>query len=64
MQYFIYLNRYTTPGIGILNSRKMEETTFIDLNIRIGQPYLYVHQGNCEHNIVFTEVRMVTESDV
>ncbi|KAA6371625.1 MAG: putative snRNA transcription factor, partial [Streblomastix strix] len=56
--------RYTTPGIGILNSRKMEETTFIDLNIRIGQPYLYVHQGNCEHNIVFTEVRMVTESDV
>lgn len=45
-------------GIGELRSAKMEETRFIDLNIRLGQPYVYVHQGDCEHIIVFPEIRV------
>jgi snRNA-activating protein complex subunit 3 len=38
--------RYLLPGVGICNTRKMEETTFLDLSIKVGQPYLYVHQGS------------------
>ena len=35
----------------------METTKFIDLNIRLGFPYLYNHLGNCEHVFVFTGVK-------
>ncbi|XP_068233606.1 uncharacterized protein Pbp49 [Palaemon carinicauda] len=44
--------------IGELTTEIMHETRFIDLEIRLGFPYVYVHQGNCEHLIVFTDVRM------
>ncbi|XP_015785237.1 snRNA-activating protein complex subunit 3 [Tetranychus urticae] len=45
-------------GIGTLRTAKMEETRFNDLSIRLGQPYVYVHQGDCEHMIVFPEMRL------
>ncbi|KAI1301914.1 snRNA-activating protein complex subunit 3 [Halotydeus destructor] len=45
-------------GIGDLHQRSMEQTRFHDLEIRLGHPYLYMHQGDCEHLIVFTELRM------
>lgn len=35
----------------------MHETKFNDLKIRIGTHYLYQHQGNCRHTIIFTEMR-------
>lgn len=57
-------NRFMLPGVGLLAAKKMEETTFSDLAIKVGQPYLYVHQGNCEHSIVFNEVRLAHPSDV
>lgn len=37
----------------------MEATCFSDLTIRLGLPYLYLHQGNCEHMIVFTDLRLL-----
>ena len=36
----------------------MEETRFEDLTIQLGYPYLYFHQGNCEHLLVFKDVRL------
>lgn len=36
----------------------MEECCFDDLNFRLGQPYLYVHQGDCEHMVIFTDIRL------
>lgn len=36
---------------------KMEETTFRDLKIKIGYPYLYCHQGDCEHVVIITDIR-------
>lgn len=35
----------------------MEDTKFIDLNIKIGFPYLFNHLGNCEHLVIFTGLK-------
>ncbi|KAL4640459.1 snRNA-activating protein complex subunit 3 [Arapaima gigas] len=44
-------------------SAKMEETTFNDLVVKIGYPYLYCHQGDCEHIVIITDIRMVHRDD-
>lgn len=41
----------------------MAETRFIDLDVRLGQPYVYLHQGNCEHFFIFTDVRLLSPDD-
>ena len=41
----------------------MQQTCFKDLDIRLGYPYLFCHQGNCEHIIVFNDMRVITEDD-
>lgn len=35
----------------------------IDLVLRLGQPYLYQHQGDCEHLLIFTDLRLLTAAD-
>jgi len=55
--------RYLQSDLAGFTSRKMEETTFNDLSIRLGQNYLYCHQGNCEHILVINNVRLLTEAD-
>lgn len=50
-------NRFTQPGLGIFSSKSMSDQTFNDLTIRLGAQYLFVHQGNCEHIVVFTDLR-------
>jgi snRNA-activating protein complex subunit 3 len=49
--------RYTQPNLGVFTSKSMENVRFKDLSIRIGAPYVFVHQGNCEHLIMFTSLR-------
>jgi snRNA-activating protein complex subunit 3 len=49
-------------GIGPFETRVMHETTFKDLTIQLGYPYLYVHQGNCEHIFVFKDLRILDRS--
>lgn len=44
-------------GYGNLQSVKMEDYTFNDLSLKIGFPYLFCHQGNCEHIIIITDIR-------
>jgi snRNA-activating protein complex subunit 3 len=46
-----------------LLTARMEETTFNDLSLRIGQKYLFCHQGSCKHFIRFTEVRIHNDID-
>ncbi|KAK2705046.1 snRNA-activating protein complex subunit 3-like isoform X2 [Artemia franciscana] len=41
----------------------MEESTFNDLELRLGFPYVYKHFGSCEHLLVFTEVRLFHPTD-
>uniref|UniRef100_A0A3Q3PYI1 snRNA-activating protein complex subunit 3 n=1 Tax=Monopterus albus TaxID=43700 RepID=A0A3Q3PYI1_MONAL len=42
---------------------KMEDTRFMDLKVKVGFPYLYCHQGDCEHLVIFTDVRLVHKND-
>ena len=35
----------------------MEDTTFEKLKMKLGYPYLYSHHGNCEHLIIFRDMR-------
>jgi len=49
--------------IGPFTTAKMEETKIEDLEIRFGYPYVYVHQGEHEHLISFTEGRLVSADD-
>lgn len=51
-------------GIGPFRSEHMETTHFIDLTARLGQPYVYVHQGDCEHIIILSDLRFVAGHDV
>lgn len=50
-------------GWGLLESKPMEQTCFSDLTVRLGAHYLYCHQGDCQHIMVFTDMRTVTQID-
>ncbi|KFD58368.1 hypothetical protein M514_00594, partial [Trichuris suis] len=50
-------------SVGPFSTARMEETTFDDLNIRLGQPYVYIHQGNCEHLVVISNIHFAHEED-
>ena len=47
------------PSYDKFSKAKMEETRFLDLKIQLGVPYMYQHQGNCEHIITFLDIRLV-----
>ncbi|XP_061875138.1 snRNA-activating protein complex subunit 3 isoform X2 [Colius striatus] len=50
-------------GYGNLRCAKMEDYTFNDLSLKIGFPYLFCHQGNCEHIIIVTDIRLIHYDD-
>lgn len=39
------------------------DTELLDLEVRIGQPYVYQHLGRCEHLIIFNEISFAQPSD-
>ena len=38
-------------------SMDMNECSFNDLKVRLGCPYVFLHQGQCEHLVVFKDIR-------
>eukprot|EP00252_Welwitschia_mirabilis_P022827 TRINITY_DN6288_c0_g1_i1.p1 TRINITY_DN6288_c0_g1~~TRINITY_DN6288_c0_g1_i1.p1 ORF type:complete len:268 (-),score=38.02 TRINITY_DN6288_c0_g1_i1:13-795(-) len=42
----------------------MATTCFADLRCRLGVCYLYCHQGDCKHNIVIRDMRLLDSQDV
>ncbi|KAL9821698.1 snRNA-activating protein complex subunit 3 isoform 2-T2 [Geothlypis trichas] len=50
-------------GYENLQSVKMEDYVFNDLSLKVGFPYLYCHQGNCEHIIIITDIRLIHHDD-
>jgi hypothetical protein len=44
--------------------RLMAGVRFSDLTIRLGRQYLFVHHGNCEHALVFTQCWLACATDV
>lgn len=39
------------------------DTNLSDLEVRIGQPYIYQHLGRCEHLFIFNEISFAQYSD-
>ncbi|KAG8455130.1 hypothetical protein GDO86_001369 [Hymenochirus boettgeri] len=50
-------------GYKKFEAAKMEDYTFNDLKIKIGFPYLYCHQGDCEHVVTITDIRLIHRED-
>lgn len=57
---------YETPVVSFLEAQGMrvekvlldnKPVCFEDLSVQLGVPYVYVHDGNCEHLIIFRDVR-------
>ncbi|XP_046403513.1 snRNA-activating protein complex subunit 3-like [Ischnura elegans] len=46
-----------------ITAKPMDTAKLEDLNIRLGYPYVFVHQGSCEHLIVFSDARLINSSD-
>ncbi|KAM6972841.1 snRNA-activating protein complex subunit 3 [Aplochiton taeniatus] len=42
---------------------KMEDTRLVDLKVKLGYPYLYCHQGDCEHLVIITDIRLSHKDD-
>ena len=57
MNWAMEEERRKQPEFANLQSRNMAGVTFGDLELRVGQPYLYRHQGNCEHIVQITDIR-------
>ncbi|CAL4097232.1 unnamed protein product, partial [Meganyctiphanes norvegica] len=53
----------TRKEIGPMKRADMTRTCFSDLELRLGYPYIFMHQGNCEHIIIFTDVRLHHQYD-
>lgn len=49
--------------IGPVQKKTMQETKFEDLSIRLGHPQLYRHYTNCEHVVVFSDIRLLATTD-
>ncbi|CAH8573538.1 unnamed protein product [Dicrocoelium dendriticum] len=46
-------------SMGTFTSSSMDTAVLNDLIIFPGKPYYYVHQGNCEHLVIFSDIRKV-----
>lgn len=52
-------NVLASRGIGPFRRLRMEEHKFEDLVFRLGHPYLYMHQGDCEHLFTISDIKYV-----
>ena len=43
--------------LGNCRATDMADVKFVDLNLKLNEPYLYTHQGDCEHVFTFTDMR-------
>lgn len=50
-------------AIGEFTTAKMDEVLLESLTPRFGYPYVFLHQGNCEHIFVFADARLMSPND-
>ncbi|CAI4221139.1 unnamed protein product [Auanema sp. JU1783] len=51
-------------NIGPMKLSRMSETKIRDITARLGQPYVFVHSGTCEHLLCFNDLWLRSLSDV
>lgn len=49
--------------IGPVQVKSMDETKFSDLEIRLGFPQVFRHYLNCEHVVIFSDIRLLASDD-
>nr|XP_050851641.1 snRNA-activating protein complex subunit 3 isoform X2 [Vespula vulgaris] len=49
--------------LGPFHTDSMEKVTIDSLSVRFGYPWVYQHQGFCEHLIIFSDARLVQPYD-
>ncbi|XP_022662374.1 snRNA-activating protein complex subunit 3-like isoform X2 [Varroa jacobsoni] len=47
--------------LGDFEVRDIVGVKFRDLSIRLGRPYVYMHNGDCQHHVVFNDIRLLNE---
>ncbi|NP_001312846.1 snRNA-activating protein complex subunit-like [Nicotiana tabacum] len=52
------------PQLPHFKTAKMQVTRFCDLRFRLGSGYLYCHQGDCKHQVVIRDMRLIHPEDV
>nr|CAI5820194.1 unnamed protein product [Callosobruchus analis] len=48
-------------NLGQFVSQPMWNVYLKDLKLKLGYPYVYIHQGNCEHIISFSDAKLLSE---
>ncbi|CAH1760466.1 2097_t:CDS:2 [Entrophospora sp. SA101] len=56
-------SKHQEPGLALYHSARMEKTLFRDLSIKLNKPYLFLHQDDCQHAVVFRDIRVVAIND-
>lgn len=52
------------PGVSSdMQVKPLEGVMLQDLSVRLGYPYLYCHAGDCEHVFMFSDLRLMHNSD-
>nr|XP_016461784.1 PREDICTED: snRNA-activating protein complex subunit-like isoform X1 [Nicotiana tabacum] len=52
------------PQLPHFKTAKMQVTRFCDLRFRLGAGYLYCHQGDCKHQVIIRDMRLIHPEDV
>ncbi|OQR67307.1 hypothetical protein BIW11_13601 [Tropilaelaps mercedesae] len=47
--------------LGDFEVRDIGTVRFVDLTLRLGRPYVYMHNGECQHHLVFNDIRLLNE---
>lgn len=50
-------------GVGPFKRELMDNVLFKDLTLKLGYPYVYQHQGDCEHLFTISDIRLLHASD-
>merc|ERR1712098_59693 len=56
--------RFKQEGLQRYTQANMSQMQLKDLPIKLGCHYMYRHQGNCDHVIIFNQMRMFNNQDI
>mmetsp|Transcript_24794 Transcript_24794/g.27590 ORF Transcript_24794/g.27590 Transcript_24794/m.27590 type:complete len:382 (+) Transcript_24794:1060-2205(+) len=54
---------YGVRDVSEIKKKMIDKVQFLDLKFHVNKKYVYMHQGNCQHYMIFTEVRLFNDTD-
>ncbi|KAG9301517.1 hypothetical protein G9A89_008369 [Geosiphon pyriformis] len=52
-------DRVSHARLAQYESKVMDQTTFLELTIQLNKPYIFCHQGDCQHAVIFRDLRLL-----